>query len=448
MVLMTTTFADRNEVEPEPLDNTTTQTSPEESLNWEESESGKIFGLAQKHLAQENSKDALREFSEILEFFPNSSLWPKTCLQIFYIHLGNSHHDTAQQVLTRLLEKEHLPPELNMELLFAQWDFFHQIKDESRLNAWLIKRSPEEKKKLRTSSAFIQRFKQSLRDPTTPLLKLLQLWVSLKPPRPMESFILLHQPEKGFAFRRDQVNALLTKLLNDSSSRPSIDLISQVMNIMGKNGWASDAHQCFLQTQRQPELSKIWVRFLLKHQLYSEATETILTTAPTGAQNETKKPHKQDFSLEIIEANIGLQLWNEAAAAVKNQGSWVFSALPYPMTLQLFKGLYGQAHLQIQIEDLYQMLNPNLRAMVQVELEERQEKRESQLLELLEKGSLYGLRAAELLNTMYVTQRDQKKLSTLLKKLQKSHPNAKTIHSVIEKSIRTLNQLQPSRPSE
>ena len=456
IVFASAAFAEGNELGTEPSPNeiapteqlTPTQESKENaSLSWDETESLKIFELAQKLLAQENTKGALREFSEIVEFFPNTSIWPKACLQVYYIHLNNMHSDSAKQVLTRLIEKSNLPANLTMELLFAQWDFYQQNKDHAQLNDWIAKRSSEEKKKLRTSPDFIQRFKQSLKDPSISTLHLIQLWVNLEPPRPMESFIHLHQPEKGFTFSREQMNVLLTKLLTEFTIGSSNDLISRIMNIMGQNGWGPDAHQCFLNSPQHPELYQMWIRFLLKHQLFSEALSTI-DRAIANATSETKPLTKHDLSLEIIEANIGLLQWNEVATAVKNEGSWIFSALSYPMALQLMKGLHQKVHLKLQVEDVYLLMNPELRNMIQVELEEHDETREKKLLELLANHSLYGVRSAELLNTMYVVQRDQNKLSALLQKLEQSHPQAKTTLSAIKKSIHTLKELQPSKSPE
>jgi hypothetical protein len=398
------------------------------NLNWDESESLKLYLQGQKEIQLGRPKEALMNFSEILEFFPLTESWPLACIEIAKIYRLNKNFHAAQNVLQRLSAHQSHYRTINTDVLFAQWDFLYQSEQIPNLLRWLDGRSEEEKKLFRLDPRIEEHFNAMTQDPKYSMEDILQLWNRLGHPSPLQSMFELINKNNGYLLNKQQSGVFLHHCL----LAEKLNLIAAISRMMGKNGWADEAQLQFLAHRDDPNSQQwkgVWLRFLLNHQLYQEA----LALIPRGDEN---------YAAEEALAWIGLKNWDRAAQNIIRHSDWITSSLPYEDLLKLAKGLSLQPQYHLLLEDMFAALKPPLKNMLKTEIMPRGAARVQSLTNIYKNDSFFGPRAAMLLGESFHSQRKLNDLIELHQTLILRFPAEKSIANEIQTAIATLQSLQ------
>jgi hypothetical protein len=408
------------------------------SLNlWEEGQAGKIYGIAQKHLSLSEKKKALMELSEIVEFFPRTSIWEKACLDVFAIHLLNENERACADILARIQERAS-DKKVSLSRKLAHWDYHVQLLDMKGLIPWINKLNQSEKKSFRLDQSFISRFKKLIENPNVDFEQILKIWLALDAPKPFSQLLDLTQKAE-INFSRQQMSTWLIWSLKNIPD--ATDEIFKIAENMGENGWGLEVQKAINEHGKKYLADKRWIRFLLKHQLFQEALKQIKVAASDDSQNKTSLTD-DPYILETLEAHIGLQQWTESMNLATKEAQWIFSALNYKQSLKLFKGLHSQLHLKPSLQQLLTKAPKGLQKLIKVELDDNFDNKEEDLWDIFENDVLYATRSATLLKELFNHQRDSSKLQILLKKVKASLPNEKGLLSSIQQTINTLSTLK------
>ena len=410
-----------------------TYNSPDE----DNAESERLYQTAQRYLDQGDSKKALIELSEILEFFPHTESWPLACLELSKIYCLDKNFHSAQLILKRLTDQPHYNESLHVEILFAQWDFYSTAEKFKDLWKWIEKLSPEEKKQLRLDQRSGERFIRMITDNKIHLNELLDLWNKLEHPSPLNALNELISKNDGYLFNKQQSGIFLDHCL----SAEKIDLIESTSRFMGQNGWSEEAQRQFLAHQSDPnsELWKgVWLRFLIQHQLYQQAFDLI--------------PKDNDsYTTELCLALIGLKNWDRSAQIIISNADWISASIPYAEMLKCAQGLASQNQYRLLLSNFLKCLKIPLQKMLETEILPSGESRIKNLSQILADDSVYGPRAGLLLAKAYLSERDLVQLIHLKEQLHLKYPSLKSTIDEVQTSIDTLQSLlrvSPRNPQQ
>ena len=398
----------------------------------DQAESKIIYQRAKKVLEQGESKKAVLEFSEILEFFPNTESWPLACLSLTAIYRLDKNIHSAQVVLNRLTAHPIFSQSFRLEILFVRWDFLSLPEQFQDLSKFLNELSVDEKKQLRVDQRTKERFIHMIQEDKILLNNIIALWSKLDHPSPLHAMSELLSRDAGFLFNKQQSGLLLDCCLQEKKT----DLIESISLAMGQNGWADQAQRQFVARQADPENSiwrGIWLRFLIQHQLYSQALELI----PINNDN---------YSTELCLTHIGLKNWDRAAQIVIAQADWISSAIPYDEMLKCTQGLASQSQYRLLLDDFLKILRAPLQKMLKTEILPSNRERLEKCSQIFAEDSVYGPRAGLLLAKMHLAQRDLTALIKLKDIVGQRYPSANHLIIEVQTSIGILQALQKDSP--
>jgi len=396
---------------------------------WEQAESRKIFGEARRYQLESKLIDALKLYSEILEFFPNTDVWPLTCIQISELYLEQKNFTASQKVLKRLLSyrsAQGLAQDENA--LLAQWDFFKKLNKIDDLILWLEKRNELEKKILNTSNILEKRLQDIARNlESTNLTDLKRLFLALGSLNPLQSMIGL-MDDPNFLYSEQK----MVELMQMSMAATDLNILRRIVFTMQKAGWAKAAHLAFLSQQHHPESNswqRLWVQLLLEARLWPEA-EALLKDLP-----------QKDWAREFLLSSIGQSNWEQAFLRFKEMENWIFSSLTLEDTLTLAKGLsQNPNHSHLYHDFLNIIPEGSKKDLLLATLSQNQEEK-IQLLEKVKKDSYYEKKASLELGKIYQRNRDLDKIQILYESVQQKYPDCSEAKE-LDLILKTLKSLQ------
>jgi hypothetical protein len=206
---------------------------------------------------------------------------------------------------------------------------------------------------------------------------------------------------------------------------------------MGRNGWAQDVQLTFTNYIQNNQLdikdltwSNLWLRFAIKHHLDQEALDLLKLL-----------PEDQHLPERVISL-VNLKRFNEGARILLKQPPWLSTALPYHILLKLCRGLNEEDYLQPVLKELLKNFKPALSEILQADLMSPGEARKTTLQSIVDKGQLYGPRAALSLGRELGISRDIEGLNTLIAQTKQKFPTASDTLNKLDNIVNTLNVLK------
>jgi tetratricopeptide (TPR) repeat protein len=426
---------DKTDTKPSELElsKTDLESQPEEGTDWEERESAQLYNVAKQHHQHGDLQAAIKDYSEILEFFPNTTSWQIACIELCNIYLETNNTKACQGILERLSHKrtdgDGMPP----LMLMAHWDFFVESKDIAQLKSWLQQRKQSELKSLRINDAWKARFKKLLRQNNFSHQQLIDVWWLMGHPSPLDALLQMAEASQGLLLSKSLCLTLLSRTLLGEQAQA----LERTLNLMGVNGWAKsvkvglhnhlDTHGI---TLTKLKWKSTWLRFCIKHHLYGEAQDLLNTLDP-----------QQHLSERFICATH-LNHLNEAANLLIDSPPWLKTALPYEEMLTLCRRLGKEPFLKPLLPKCLEVLKPQLRDIIEADLTSPGPHRKQRLNKIITEGDLYGPRAALVLGKELGRERDHQALGDLIKKVEQHYPTAIETINQLEQLSKTLNTLQ------
>jgi len=388
----------------------TKQTS--EQVTWEQSESRKIFGEARRFQIQSNLIEALKLYSEILEFFPNTDVWPLACIELSDIYLHRKNINASEKVLKRLLSARSAKGLVQDEhTLLAQWDFFEQLGRINDLIIWADKRNADEKLILREASTLTQRLHKLARnEKLANLTELEQLFTAIGYQKSLHGLIaLMDHPDFLFPEKRMQELMIKSISINDHN------LLRRIVMTMQKAGWAKTSHQVFLDYRDHPQKSswqRLWIQLLIDAHMWEEVTKQ-LENLPA-----------QDWSREILLTSIGQGKWEEAFVKIQQLEKWIFSSLIFEDLVALAKGLQQNTLSQNLYQDFLKMMPMGGKKDLLLATLSKNVEEKTALLHKLKLDPYYYQKATLELGKIFQKGRETDKILQLYNELQEKHPDS------------------------
>lgn len=402
---------------------------------WEQSESRKIFGQARRHQLESEIIEALKLYSEILEFFPDTDVWPLACIQLSDIYLQRKNIAASEKVLKRLISYRSRHGLIqDEETLMAQWSFFEKLRKTDDLILWLDKRNEQEKKHLRNSATLQNRILDFARnEELISHEQLRQLFSALEYEKPLQKVVtLLDDPDFLFSESR------LKELMNLCILQGNLELLRKVVINMQAAGWAESAHQIFKTHQNNPKAEswkRLWVQLLIESQMWSPLEE-ILKGLP-----------QKDWSREILLSSIGQGKWDRAFLEFKAMEKWIFSSLNLEDLEKFAMGIMQDPNQKSLLDEFLSMIPEGSKKDFLISSITTDNNQKIKLLEKLKKDSVFDKKAILELAKHYQKERQFDKIKLLFDELQQKDSESSEFKE-LKLILDTLHSLQKPSTSD
>lgn len=402
---------------------------------WEQSESRKIFGQARRLQLESDIIEALKLYSEILEFFPDTDVWPLACIQLSDIYLQRKNISASEKVLKRLISyRSRQGLVQDGDTLLAQWSFFEKLKRIDDLIIWIHKRNEEEKLRLKDSEALKIRVLELARnEELVSHAQLQQLFSAMGYTKPLEKTIgLLENPDFLFSENR------LKELMNLCLLEESLSLLRKVVTRMQKAGWAESAHEIFKAHQTHPKSEswkRLWIQLLIDGQMW-EPVDELLKDLP-----------QKDWSREILLSSIGQGKWDRAFLEFKSMEEWIFSSLSIEDLEKFALGIMQDANQKSLLDEFLAMIPEGSKKNFLISGITTDKDKKIDLLEQLKQDSVYDKKAILELAKHYQKERKFDKIKELFGELQQKAPESNEFKE-LKLILDTLSSLQKATESE
>lgn len=401
-----------------------------EDASKDEAIAEEIFKRAKAHLENREDREAIREFSEIVEFFPSSSHWALSCIELSRLHLKANQTLASQRMLERLVSRQRETDQApRPDVLLAQWDVLTQMKRFDDLLLWTRARSQEELRVLRTSSGFRQRWSVLLKEEVG-TLRLRLVWIALGFRKPLE--VLLQWSREDQAPLPQEIHLLVLRrgLENQDPNRVRLALDS-----IRSTSAVELAHQLFLE-QEDPEgrWTNTWADLLLDSRRFEEALVIL-------------NQDRDDHATRVMKALLGLGQWEKALNLLRAKDPWLAPSLSFEDLQRLSLGIDGLPQAAFLWPLFLESLKGDVRALFQAQREQDPKAKTQLYRKLVETSSVYGLRAGRRLSELLFKARDLKGLEDLIGLFSTRHASAIEDLRDMKRKLDTLLELAPKAPS-
>lgn len=396
------------------------------ATDWENKTSQDLYLSALKKIKEGQTSIAIRELSEILEFFPRTKHWPLACIKLSDLYLQQKNSKISEDLLKRLTHSASFNNELNEESLLAQWDFFSKQGRYKKLNEWLNNRSDAEKTLLKKSQPMSERLISMIKN--APLTQMVSTYRYLGFEDPLSNIIDRVEKEK-FILKKTQ----LQLILNESILLENVTLIARCARLMAKAGWHKEANEVFNKhaSEKPPLFLQSWVNLLMNGKLWSSALNVI------------DQYQNQDFQKEKVLAFCGMEKWQEAYNIIIDSKKWIFHSLSVEDISEVINGLEDQkVTTELKKNLISQIPDGEKKNIIIALLENTPDKRENLFKSVIENSSLYSDLAYAELGKIYFKLRQLKNLQGIARELGENHPNSK-YRKEVDSWVRTLTSIKP-----
>jgi tetratricopeptide (TPR) repeat protein len=348
---------------------------------WEQKESQKIFEKAGRLEEQGQLEDAVKEYSEILEFFPDTTPWREACIRLSDLYLKTRREDQSQLVLARLRrEDKSKTSDLEDKVLIAHVQNFVNREAYGEMKTWLLERSPKERQILRGSESLIPLWAQlQVRSGLEPKV-ILELWSLLGHQHPVKALVSLGR-EKDLPFTKDLLSFLHLKVIEMGE----IETLRSITGRMVRDGWGKIVHGHFKACGKKADPWKsLWLHAMISGRLHEEALEVLDTMEDS-----------QDRIVERIGVLVGLERYEDGFHLLRANASWLENALTLYQFEALLEGIMSLPQAQLYREQFFEVLKEGGRKELLLSKSVlKGEEREKKLRELSLKDDFYGPSAA------------------------------------------------------
>jgi tetratricopeptide (TPR) repeat protein len=407
----------------------------EELKVWEQSESRKIFGQARRFQLESELIEALKLYSEILEFFPDTDVWPLACIQLSDIYLQRKNIPASEKVLRRLISyRSRHGLTQDKDTLFAQWSFFEKLKRIDDLIIWLDKRNEQEKQFLRDSTTLNNRVMNLARNEdliSHPQLQ--QLFTALGFTNPLQQVVsLLDHPD--FLFSKSR----LQHLLNLCLTQVNLEMLRKVVTHMQNAGWAESAHQIFLTHQKHPKADtwkRLWVQLLINSQMWIPLDDLL------------KNLPQKDWSREILLSSIGQGKWDRAFIEFKTMENWIFSSLSSDDLEKFALGITQDSNQNSLLNEFLSMIPKGSKKDFLIASITTDKTEKVKLLQALKQDSVFDKKAILELAKFHQKERQFDEIKALFEELKQKDPESSELKE-LKLILDTLHSLQKASTSD
>lgn len=371
--------------------------------------------------------EAIKEYSEVLEFFPNTIHWPIVCLRMSKLFLEKNNIQDSELVLNRLKTHSEYAEKFHNEIFAAEFNFYAKRKLFGELLQWLDKKEDLSINKFKDSEVNQKNLRELCFMPEFSLDLLYQIHKKLNVDKAIQktlSFVV----EKLLVLESKLAQTLLEKSLKNKE----IGDVLLCVTLMQKQAYFKEIHESFkvfsVKDLQESSLNA-WIKTLQKGKMWNELEELLVQL--DGEQ----------YAIDLYLTYVGLGKWLNAYKIVHKNHKWIFSSLNYEQVLELLRSLSKDKFSKALSDELFSLIkNKEMKAMLKSELETDVDKKAEMIEHVIKSNSLYAEKAHLLLAQHYFVKRNEDGLDRVYNLLIKSYPKSK-YKVEIEGKIQTLNAM-------
>jgi|SaaInlStandDraft_1057018.scaffolds.fasta_scaffold06755_2 hypothetical protein len=381
---------------------------------WEQKESRKIFEMARLLEKQGQLEEAVKEYSEVLEFFPETELWGEACIRLSDLYLKTRREEQSQLVLGRLRRSAKKEKEdLGEDVLIAYVQNFVNREVYEEMKAWLVERSEHEKQVLRASSSLVPLWTQVQERSGLGPKALMELWQELGHQKPLRALIDLGR-EKDVPFSKELLAHLHIKAMEEGD----VEALRSIVLRMVADGWGKVVHEQFKKVgQQADDWKSLWLHGMISGRLHQEALEVL-----DGMEDS------QDRVIERMGVLIGLRRFEEGLHLLRSNANWLENALTFSRFEALLEGVLALPQGHLYREQFFEVLGEGGRKeLLLARRVLRGKEKETKLESIALKDDFYGPMAAGDLGRLLAEEGRLEELRGWRDKVKERFPNSEEL---------------------
>lgn len=348
---------------------------------WEEKESKAILEVARRFEGQGRLEEAVKEYSEILEFFPDTKPWREACIRLSDLYLKTRREEQSRLVLARLKRRaDQKTEDLVEDVLIAHVQNFINREAYKEMGLWLKERSEKERERLRGSEDLIALWAQLQQRSDLGPEEILNLWSQFGHQRPIKGLVEMARKE-DIPLSKE----FLLLLHREVIKLEDVDTLSSVTSRMIQSGWGKSAHAQFKESgDKANALKSLWLQSMISGRLFEEALEVLDTMEDS-----------KDRIVERMGVLIGLKRFEQGFHLLRANSSWLENALTMEQFGALLEGVLALPQGPLYGEQFLEALKEGgKRDLLQARWMLQGKEKELKLRKIAENDDFYGSQAA------------------------------------------------------